>query len=62
MDSIKKLFLNNKKWEKSMESKFPGFFSELAKQQSPEFLWIGCSDSTEITKINIIYFFVKLLL
>jgi carbonic anhydrase len=45
MDSIKKLFLNNKKWAKSMESKFPGFFSELAKQQSPEFLWIGCSDS-----------------
>jgi carbonic anhydrase len=45
MDSIQKLFLNNKKWAESMEIKFPGFFEKLAKQQSPEFLWIGCSDS-----------------
>jgi carbonic anhydrase len=45
MDSIKNLFLNNKKWAESMEIKYPGFFGELAKQQSPEFLWIGCSDS-----------------
>ena len=45
MDSIKRLFLNNKKWAESMEIKYPGFFAELSKQQSPEFLWIGCSDS-----------------
>jgi carbonic anhydrase len=45
MDSIKKLFLNNKKWAESMEIKYPGFFAKLSKQQSPEFLWIGCSDS-----------------
>jgi len=45
MDSVKKLFLNNKKWAESMEIKYPGFFAELSKQQSPEFLWIGCSDS-----------------
>jgi carbonic anhydrase len=45
MDSLKKLFLNNKKWAESMEIKFPGFFGDLSKQQSPEFLWIGCSDS-----------------
>ena len=45
MDSIKKLFLNNQKWAESMEIKYPGFFRKLSKQQSPEFLWIGCSDS-----------------
>jgi carbonic anhydrase len=45
MDSIQKLFLNNKKWAESMEIKYPGFFGKLSKQQSPEFLWIGCSDS-----------------
>jgi len=28
-----------------MEKTRPGFFSQLAKQQSPKYLWIGCSDS-----------------
>lgn len=35
----------NKKWAKSMTDKDPEFFSRLANQQKPKYLWIGCSDS-----------------
>src|SRR5437868_3272190 len=35
----------NRRWSDSVKDREPDFFTELAKQQSPEFLWIGCSDS-----------------
>lgn len=45
MKEIDKLFDNNRAWAESMNNTDPDFFSRLSKQQSPEFLWIGCSDS-----------------
>lgn len=45
MDSYKKLLLANKAWVQEKLSLSPGFFTDLAKEQKPEFLWIGCSDS-----------------
>lgn len=45
MQSYEKLLLENKAWAAEKESNNPGFFKELAKLQTPEFLWIGCSDS-----------------
>ena len=42
---LEQLFSNNRNWVASMEAKDPGFFKKLAGQQSPEYLWIGCSDS-----------------
>ncbi|MBA3057587.1 MAG: carbonate dehydratase [Gammaproteobacteria bacterium] len=39
------LLKNNRAWAARMELQRPGFFSQLAKQQSPRYLWIGCSDS-----------------
>jgi carbonic anhydrase len=36
---------NNRAWAKQIVSAEPDFFSRLARQQSPEYLWIGCSDS-----------------
>ena len=43
--SIEHLFTNNKNWSERMHSEDPEFFSRLVNQQSPEYLWIGCSDS-----------------
>jgi len=39
------LFDRNRKWAASMVEQDPRFFSDLASQQAPEYLWIGCSDS-----------------
>ena len=39
------LFENNRKWASSICAKDADFFKKLAAQQSPEYLWIGCSDS-----------------
>lgn len=39
------LFDNNRHWAADKLAEDPGFFSRLAAQQAPEFLWIGCSDS-----------------
>ena len=39
------LLLNNRKWAHSMKLTDPTFFEELAKLQTPKFLWIGCADS-----------------
>jgi carbonic anhydrase len=43
--SIENLFKNNKKWADQIKQEQPNFFSQLSKQQNPEYLWIGCSDS-----------------
>lgn len=45
MPSIDHLFDNNKKWAKRITDEDPNFFELLSQQQSPEYLWIGCSDS-----------------
>lgn len=42
---LKELFDNNREWAKQTEVREPGFFSRLLKQQSPQYLWIGCADS-----------------
>ncbi|RYE69551.1 MAG: carbonate dehydratase [Oxalobacteraceae bacterium] len=39
------LFERNRKWAAAMVEEDPNFFSDLASQQAPEYLWIGCSDS-----------------
>ena len=44
-DDIQQLFDHNREWAAQMEQDDPGFFGRLAKQQKPDFLWIGCSDS-----------------
>ncbi len=43
--SLNNLFANNRDWADRMSRERPGFFEKLAKQQSPKYLWIGCSDS-----------------
>jgi carbonic anhydrase len=43
--SLKHFFDRNVKWANAVKQKDPGFFLNLAAQQNPEFLWIGCSDS-----------------
>ena len=45
MKNIEKLFENNREWASGVTAENPEFFSELAKRQKPEYLWIGCSDS-----------------
>lgn len=45
MASIDHLFTNNKEWADEIKQDDPNFFEQLSKQQSPEYLWIGCSDS-----------------
>lgn len=43
--AIKQLLQGNKEWTDEINATNPEFFSELAKGQTPEYLWIGCSDS-----------------
>ncbi len=45
MKSYEKLLLENKAWAAEKVQDDPEFFSRLANLQTPEFLWIGCSDS-----------------
>ena len=45
MRILKTLFENNKRWADNIKKKDPNFFTKLSKQQNPEYLWIGCSDS-----------------
>lgn len=42
---LKNLFDNNRAWAAGMRAENPEFFTQLAALQSPEYLWIGCSDS-----------------
>jgi carbonic anhydrase len=44
-DALNNLFDNNREWADRMSKERPGFFQKLAQQQSPKYLWIGCSDS-----------------
>lgn len=42
---IEQLLTNNRYWSEALSARDPDFFARLARQQRPEFLWIGCSDS-----------------
>ena len=45
MDSYGRLLTENKQWAAQKVAKDPDYFTRLSYIQSPEFLWIGCSDS-----------------
>jgi carbonic anhydrase len=45
MRALSHLFDNNRAWAARMRERDPDFFRRLAAQQTPEILWIGCSDS-----------------
>jgi carbonic anhydrase len=44
-DALDRLFQHNRDWAAQTERERPGFFSSLVQQQSPRYMWIGCSDS-----------------
>ncbi|HZQ45915.1 MAG TPA: carbonate dehydratase [Verrucomicrobiae bacterium] len=45
METLGHLFKNNKSWAGQIRRQDPDFFLKLSRQQSPAYLWIGCSDS-----------------
>jgi carbonic anhydrase len=45
MRALKQLFENNKTWAARVRQQDPEFFQKLSQQQTPSYLWIGCSDS-----------------
>jgi carbonic anhydrase len=45
MRLLPELIENNRKWAQSVTEQNPQFFENLSKNQKPDFLWIGCSDS-----------------
>jgi len=45
MSDLKHLFEANRKWSEKVRREDPQFFENLAHQQEPHYLWIGCSDS-----------------
>jgi len=42
---LSELFAKNRAWAEATEARTPGFFTNLLKQQAPQYLWIGCADS-----------------
>lgn len=45
MKDLKRLLDQNRAWAEGIKASDPEFFQSLAKQQTPRYLWIGCSDS-----------------
>jgi carbonic anhydrase len=45
MRTLNQLFQNNQAWSENIRRRDPEFFLRLSRQQSPAYLWIGCSDS-----------------
>ena len=45
MRTVEELLVNNRVWAATVTTQDPGFFQRLANQQTPTYLWIGCSDS-----------------
>ena len=56
MKDLQDLLQNNRNWAKQITKLAPDFFQELAQQQAPPYLWIGCSDSrvpaTQLVGLN----------
>jgi carbonic anhydrase len=44
-DDLQHLLEHNRRWAAQVEAERPGFFTKLSQQQSPRYMWIGCSDS-----------------
>jgi carbonic anhydrase len=42
---LDELLQNNRNWAEKTEERTPGFFTNLLKQQAPQYLWVGCADS-----------------
>jgi carbonic anhydrase len=55
-ERLKPLLAANRRWAAEMEQRKPGFFTRLAQQQNPRYMWIGCADSrvpaNEITGLD----------
>ena len=55
-DELQNLLERNRAWAKATNAREPGFFTRLAKQQNPKYMWIGCADSrvpaNEITGLD----------
>ena len=55
-EDIGELFERNRRWAAATKAREPGFFTRLAQQQSPKYMWIGCADSrvpaNEITGLD----------
>src|SRR3954464_12973865 len=45
MKDLKELLASNRAWSEGIRAADPEFFQTLARQQTPRYLWIGCSDS-----------------
>jgi len=45
MDDLQDLLANNRAWAEKIKATDPEFFNSLTSQQTPSYLWIGCSDS-----------------
>ena len=45
MRRLRHLFDNNRAWAREVTTSHPDFFERLSRQQTPRYLWIGCSDS-----------------
>jgi len=45
MEDLKELLEKNRQWAEGIKASDPQFFNLLAQQQTPRYLWIGCSDS-----------------
>ena len=45
MKTLDQLFQNNREWAAGILRQDPEFFAKLSRQQSPNYLWIGCADS-----------------
>ncbi len=54
--TLQELLDNNRRWAAATEQREPGFFTRLAQQQTPRYMWIGCADSrvpaNEITGLD----------
>jgi len=50
MGYLSQLFENNLAWAEKIKQNKPNFFEDLSRQQSPDYLWIGCSDSRVVSE------------
>jgi carbonic anhydrase len=56
LEELEVLLESNRRWAAAVNAREPGFFTRLAQQQSPKYMWIGCADSrvpaNEITGLD----------